>query len=122
MFADTGNTLPQVRNGHVRVLGVATRERAQVLPDVPTLAEAGLPDVTSTVWFMLAAPAKTPPAVIAKIHESVTRAVKDPDVIARYAALGIDIVASTPQEMAKTLADETVYWSAIIRATGVKVE
>ena len=121
-FGDTPNTLPQLRNGQVRVLASATPARSPVIPDAPTMAEAGLKDFVSIAWFSLVAPAKTPPAVVAKIHADTARALKDPDVVARFAPLGLEGVGSSPEETRKLLAGETERWGEVIRAAGIKVE
>jgi len=122
MFTDSGNALPQLRNGQIRVLAVASPERSPLLPEVPTMAQAGVPDFVSTTWYGLAAPAKTPPAIVAKINADAVRALKDPEVAGRIGQLGADIVGSTPAEATRILAFETKRWGDIIRQIGVKAE
>lgn len=122
VFADSGNTLPRVRDGLIKVFAITSDKRWPALPDVKTMAELGYPNFLSAVWYALAAPAKTPPTIVGKIHEGIMRANKDPAVIARLNELGVEVVGSTPAEMARILADETARWSEVIRATGVTVE
>jgi tripartite-type tricarboxylate transporter receptor subunit TctC len=122
MFADGSNTLPQLRAGRAKVLAVAAKQRTKELPDVPTMPELGFPDVVSTVWMSLAAPAKTPPAIIKKIRDDVARAVNDPVVAERFANLSIETVASTPEQMGRHVAAEIAHWREVIRVTGVKAE
>ena len=122
LFGDSANTLPQLRSGQIRVLGVASAERSPLLPEVPTMTEAGVPDFESATWYGLVAPAKTPPAIIAKMHADVVRALKDSEVAGRIGQLGAEIVGSTPAEAARVLAFEAKRWGDIIRQIGVKAE
>lgn len=122
MFADSANTLPQLRNGQIRVLAVATPQRSPLLPEAATMSEAGVANFESTTWYGLAAPAKTPPGTVAKINGDVVRALKDPDVVARIGRLGAEIVGSSPAEAQRTLAFEAKRWGDIIRQIGVKAE
>jgi len=122
VFADSGNTLPRVRDGLVKVFAITSDKRWPALPEIKTMAELGYPNFLSAVWYALAAPARTPPAIVGRIRDGILRANKEPDVIARLNDLGVEVVGSTPEEMAKTLADETARWSEVIRATGVTVD
>jgi tripartite-type tricarboxylate transporter receptor subunit TctC len=122
MFADSGNTLPRVRNQQVRVLAVASSERWALLPEVKTMSELGYPDFVSAVYYALAAPAKTPTPIVDRIREDVARAVKAPDAAERLQQLGVEILASTPEEMRNVLRAETARWDEVIRKTGVKAD
>ena len=122
MFADSGNTLPRVRNNQVRVLAVASTERWALLPEVKTMSELGYPDFVSAVYYALAAPAKLPPSTAMRIRDDVARASKEPEVADRINQLGVEILASTPQEMRNVLRAEVVRWDEVIRATGVKAD
>jgi tripartite-type tricarboxylate transporter receptor subunit TctC len=122
MFADSANTLPQLRNGQIRVLAVASAQRSPLLPEAPTVNEAGVPNFESTTWYGLAAPAKTPRPVVAKINADVVRALKDADTAGRIGQLGAEIVGSTPEEATRVLAFEAKRWGDIIRQIGAKAE
>jgi len=122
LFGDSANTLPQLRNGQIRVLAVASAQRSPLLPEAPTMIEAGVPDFETTTWYGLVAPAKTPHAIVAKINADVLRALKDPDTVGRIGQLGAEIVGSTPEEAARFAAFEARRWSEIIRQIGVKAE
>ena len=122
MFADSANTLPRLRNGQIRVLAVASAQRSALLPEAPTMSQAGVPNFESTTWYGLAAPAKTPQPVVAKINADVVRALKDADTAGRIGQLGAEIVGSTPAEAARILAFEAKRWGDIIRQIGAKVE
>jgi tripartite-type tricarboxylate transporter receptor subunit TctC len=111
-----------VRNNQVRVLAVASDDRWALLPEVKTMAELGYPDFVSAVYYALAAPAKLPPSTAMRIRDDVARALKEPEVAERVNQLGVEILASTPQEMRNVLRAEMVRWHEVIRATGVKAD
>jgi len=109
-----------VRGGQARALAVSGPRRSPVVPDVPTLAEAGLPEATFLLWQMLLAPAATPPALMARIHAAFAAAITDPAIHRRLMDLGADrVVASTPEEAARTFAAEMARWKPILEAAGV---
>ena len=90
MFADTPVLLPHIRAGKLKPIGAASAERNPMLADVSTLAEQGFPDTVADNWYGLLAPAKTPPAVVEKLHDALQFAVSDPDVIKRLRELGTE--------------------------------
>jgi len=107
--------------GRLRMLAVTTSQRSSAYPDVPTLAESGLP-VDTSLWFGLIAPAATPKPVINRIHDDVVAALKLPDLRERIASQGGDIVGDTPQEFTAFIAAESAKYAAIIRQARVKLE
>ncbi len=119
-FADSGNTLPRAKDDLLKVLAIASNARWPSMPNVPTMAEAGFPNFEAVVWYGLAAPAKTPRAVIDKIRDGMIRAGKEPDSLKRLADLGVEMVGSTPEDMGRILADETRKWAEVIKQTGAK--
>lgn len=114
--------LPHIRSGRLRALGVAGKKRLPSLPDVPTLAEAGVPGYESEVWLGLAAPAGTPAPIIERINREVHAILRDPVVAGRLADQGIDVVLSTPEQMRQRAADDLKRWSAVIRTAGIRIE
>jgi tripartite-type tricarboxylate transporter receptor subunit TctC len=108
--------------GRLRMLAVTTSRRSSAYPDLPTLAESGLPGVDTSLWFGLIAPAATPKPVIGKIHDDVVAALKLPDLSERIASQGGDIVGSTPAEFTAFIAAESEKFAKIIRQAGVKLE
>jgi tripartite-type tricarboxylate transporter receptor subunit TctC len=122
MFADLPVLMPQIRGGTLRAIGVGSRERAPALPDVPTLDEQGIKDVYADNWYALFAPAKTPPAVIAKINAAVASAINDPEVSARLIDSGAVPATGTPGELADFLKSELARWGKVIKEKNIKPE
>lgn len=113
---------PFVEGGKLRALAVTTAKRWPELPDVPTVAEAGVPGYEASSWFTIAAPAKTPADIIERVNKSVNKYMADPEMIARMRKLGADPVGGSPQDMAKLIADENVKWKKAIEFAGLKPE
>jgi tripartite-type tricarboxylate transporter receptor subunit TctC len=122
MFATTSGVMGFLKNGQVRALAVTTLKRTAILPDVPTMDEAGLPGFEATTWHGLVAPAGTPPAIIDTLHGALVAALADPDVKTKLAALGVDIGPDSPAEFSAYVKAEIPKWAAIIKASGAKVE
>jgi len=114
--------LPQVSGNKVRALAVAGAKRAESMPNVPTVAESGLPDFEASAWFGLVAPAKTPPAVLAKLTDAVNKALTSPDVVKRFRELGAEPGSSSGAAYSTFLKAETNKWADVIRASGAKAE
>jgi len=108
--------------GRLRMLAVTTSRRSSAYPDLPTLAESGLPGVDTSLWFGLIAPAATPKPVIGKIHDDVIAALKLPDLSERIASQGGDIVGDTPAEFAAFIAAESEKFAKIIKQAGVRLD
>jgi len=106
----------------VKVLAVTDQARPAAMPDVPTTGEAGLPGLVSFGWFAAVAPPKTPAALQNQIAAAMIEALKMADVQAKFRALSVDPVASTPTETAAFIKDEARRWGEVIRQTGVVVE
>src|SRR5690349_19011825 len=112
--------LPHVKSGRLRGLGVTGAKRSSVLPDLPTVAEAGVPGYEAVQWYGLFAPAKTPKEIIAKLHDAMVSVLHSPAIKNRLAADGAEPVASTPEEFARFLRSETEKWGKVVRAAGIK--
>ena len=111
-----------VKSGRLRALAVAGPKRAGLLPDVPTMKEAGVDGVEVPLWFGLLAPAGTPREIIATLAAGVQRAAKDPDMRKRLEEQGGDPVGSSPEEFAKMLREEVSKWSEVVKVSGAKAE
>ena len=118
-MAPLAPSVPLVRDGKLRALGVSTTKRADVLPDVPTLAEAGLPGFRWDSWGAIFAPTRTPRAVIEKLNREMTRALRQPDVQKQMRALGAEPAPTTPAELEKFVADELVVVAKLAKAAGI---
>jgi tripartite-type tricarboxylate transporter receptor subunit TctC len=123
MFEVISPVLPHyIASGKLRALGVTTRQRLQVLPDVPTVAEAGVPGYESTAWYTVAAPSKVPAAIIQKLNADVNGVINAPDMQPRFAELGATRMGGTPEAAAKYFAAETEKWNKVIKAAGLKAD
>jgi tripartite-type tricarboxylate transporter receptor subunit TctC len=108
--------------GNVRMLAVSTAKRSPLLPEVPTMAEAGVPGYESTTWFGVLGPAGTPREVVTKVSQDIAVVLQADDVRSRFAAAGAEPVGSTPEAFAALLKSEGEKWAKVIRAAGIKVE
>lgn len=115
-------TLVYIRSGRLRPLGVSGAKRSNAAPDIPTIAEAGVPGYEATQWFGILAPAGTARAIVDRWHRETVRALKDPAVRDRLAADGADPVGSSPEEFADYLRSETVKWAKVVKDVGIKPE
>lgn len=113
---------PHLKAGKLIALGITTATRDPALPQVPTIAEAGLPGYESREWQGIVVPAATPPAVIARLQEVFARTMRDPDIRDKLAAAGATPVGSTQEEFAQFLKKEFATWPAVVKATGIRVE
>ena len=111
-----------IREGRLRALAVTSRTRSQALPDVPTMAEAGYPDIEGDAWYAVVVPAGTPKEIIALLHREIVKIVMLPELQERLVALGFERVANTPDEFAAQIKTEIAKWASVIRAAGIKTE
>jgi tripartite-type tricarboxylate transporter receptor subunit TctC len=121
-FDQIAAALPAIRAGKLRPLAVTSLQRAPLLPDVPTLAEAGLPGFEAITLFGLIAPARTPPDVIAILSAAMEKVLKDPAVIERFATMGADAKFSTPEGLRAALTKQSETWTPIIQKANIKLE
>jgi tripartite-type tricarboxylate transporter receptor subunit TctC len=115
-------SLPHVKAGRLKALAVLGPKRTALLPEVPTIAESGLPGYALTNWFGLLAPAATPKEIVAKIHADAVKALKEPDINKKIADLGADVVGNTPEEFGAALRAESAQWAEIIKTANIRAE
>jgi tripartite-type tricarboxylate transporter receptor subunit TctC len=120
MFADLPVLMPQIKGGTLRPIGVGSKRRASVLPDVPTLDEQGIKDVYADNWYALFAPAKTPAPVIAKLNAAVNAVLKDPETARKLIEAGADPAAGTPEQLAEFLKSELERWGKVVKEKNIK--
>jgi len=122
MFDNIPSSLPHIKAGKLHAIATTGAKRSSTLPDLPTVAEAGVPGYESGVWFGLVAPTGTPKDVIAKLNAEALKAVKLPDYQKRMNDLGYEIIAGSPEQMAERIKGEIARWGPVVKASGAKVE
>jgi tripartite-type tricarboxylate transporter receptor subunit TctC len=120
VFGGVAQTLPQIKAGRLRALGVAGTQRSGVMPDVPTIAESGLPGFEASGWYGLLAPGATPRAVVERLNTEVVRILRLPEVTQRLRAEAFEIPAETPDQFAAVIRAELAKWAPIVRDAGVR--
>jgi hypothetical protein len=122
MFDNIPSSLPHIKSGKLRALATTGAKRDPALPDLPTIAEAGVPNYEAGVWFGLAAPAGTPRDVVAKLNDAGNKGTKAPDFVKRMTELGYIIMGGSPEQMVDMLKAEVTRWTPIVKASGAKAD
>jgi tripartite-type tricarboxylate transporter receptor subunit TctC len=122
MFDGLLAALPHIKAGRLRGLAVTSGQRSAVAPDIPTIAEAGVPGYAADAWYALLAPAGTPAAVVARLEGAVVKALAAPAIRARMLAQGVEPVGSSQQAFRAFLKAELVKWGRVVKAAGIKAE
>ncbi len=121
-FGNLNEVIPHARGARIRVLAVSGEKRAPQLPDVPTVAESGYPGFRTSTWNGIAAPARTPQAIIARIAREMQPAANDAGFTGKLQVIGVDAVCGTPGEFARTLKADMVIWAEAVRISGARIE
>ena len=121
-FLNTAVALPLAREGKVRLLAVSSARRLPALPDVPTVAESGLPGFEATNWYGLVAPAKTPVTIVQRLRGETVRVLAEPATRDRLAELGLEVIGNTPEEFSAAVRAELPRWAKVIKDAGIKGE
>ncbi|MCA3363801.1 MAG: tripartite tricarboxylate transporter substrate binding protein [Roseomonas sp.] len=122
MFDSVPASAGAVRDGRLRALGVTTRNRIAPFPDLPTIAEAGVPGYEISTWYGIWAPARTPPNIIARLQQAVAGAARNPETRARFDALGAEPVADSPEDYARFVRAEYDRWGKLVRDAKIKLD
>ena len=122
MFDNLPSALPQIKGGKLRALAVTSAARAAALPDVPTVAEAGLPGFEASSWFGVLAPAGTPVAIIARLNAEIAKWLASPEAREKLASQGANAAGGSPEDFAKHIAAETAKWQKVVKESGAKVD
>jgi len=122
MFDSITNAAPQVKAGKLRALAVLTPQRSPLMPDVPTVAESGVPGFNSVPWYGALGPAGLPKPIVTKLNTAIADAISQPDMRERFVAQGIDLQSSTPEAFGALIKSELVKWRKVVRDAGAKVD
>ena len=115
MFAPLGVVMPHVKSGRLRMLAVTSAQRWPSVPDVPTVAEAGLAGYESTGWYGIVAPLRTPPPIVTRIHQEIAKGLATPDVRQRFASFDLEPIGSSPEQMTSHVRAEVAKWARVVR-------
>src|SRR6185295_8435102 len=113
---------PHIKSGRLNALGVTSARRSPVLPDIPTIAEAGVPGYEMTSWTALFAPKGTPAAVVTRLNTEITQALRPPDVIETLNAQGLEPIGGPPDNLARLVSSELVKWAKVIKAANIRAD
>jgi tripartite-type tricarboxylate transporter receptor subunit TctC len=122
VFATAASAVPHIQSGKIRALAVTTTKRSQLVPDLPTVAEAGLPGFEANNWYGLVVPAKTPRPIIDRLHKDFVAVLNMPDIKDVLFKQGLDAAPSTPEKFGAYIKSETAKWAKVIKASGAKPE
>ena len=121
MFDQLPSSLAQVQGGRLKAVAATSWQRTPVAPDIPTIAESGLPAFEATSWWGVFAPPKTPPEIVAKLNAVIHQALTDPKLLETFAGMGLEVWQSSPDELAKLLVDERAKWQKVIADNQIEI-
>jgi tripartite-type tricarboxylate transporter receptor subunit TctC len=121
-IVDMGSATSPMKGGRVRPLAVTTAQRYKLQPEIPTIAESGVPGYASAAWVVILAPAKTPAEIIAKLNADLRQVLHTPDVVARAEGLGSEVVANTPEEATRMLRADLEQWARLMKERNIKLQ
>ena len=116
------SVLPHVKSGKLKAYSITATHRSPLAPDLPTMSEAGVPGYQASIWNGLLVPAGTPAPIVTRINQAVVQALKSPEARERYAALGADVLYSSPAEFDAFIRSEMTKWAKVIRESGIRVD
>ncbi len=122
MFVVPAAGLPNIRNGRLRALGISSAKRSSLAPELPTIAESGVPGFEGGAWYGVVMAAKTPPAIVRKLNTDIVKALQLPDVRERMTAQGVEVVAGSAEEFRKFIKAEIAKWARVVALSGARAE
>ena len=121
-FGTSLSVVPHVRSGKLRALATTGAQRSPALPDLPTVAESGIPGYEASLWYGFVGPARLPPEIVHRLNVEIVAVLGLPDVRERLAGQGVDVRSSTSEELGRLLASDLERWAGVVRRAGVRVE
>jgi tripartite-type tricarboxylate transporter receptor subunit TctC len=122
MFSPASTVLQHIKAGTLKGLASTGLERASAAPELPSIAESGLPGFETSVWFGLLAPAGTPREIVERLNRETVRVLSGPDIKAQFAVQGVDTMSTTPEQLAATIRQETAKWARVVQASGARID
>jgi tripartite-type tricarboxylate transporter receptor subunit TctC len=122
LFADVGLVAPHLKAGKLKAVAVTGRDRSSVLPELPTMIEAGVPNYQAGTWYGILAPAGTPGAVVKRLNDELQKIVANPDIKAQFAVQGIEPAGGTPEQFGALIRDDSAKWGRLIKAANIKAD
>jgi tripartite-type tricarboxylate transporter receptor subunit TctC len=122
MFENLPVAIQHVRSGRIRAVGVTSKQRSPSMPEVPTIAESGLPEYDATAWFTIGAPAKMPMDIVRKLNADIDTWIKSPDMQGKWRDMGVTPMGGSPEVAAKFFASEVAKWNRVIKAAGIRAD
>lgn len=122
VFDPMPSSLPHVKSGRLRAIAISTAARSPAIPDLPTVAEAGVPGYDSNLWYGVLLPARTPPAIVTKLNQAINAILREAEVGERFAALGADPQGGSSAEFRDYIASEVTKWGKVIKAVGLRAD
>jgi len=121
-FTVPGSGLPHVKSGRLRALAVSGAKRSALAPELPTIAESGVPGYEASTWYAVVVPAGTPRSVVAKLHTDITNVLQQPDVRERLTGVGVELIGSTPETLAQYIQSEIAKWSRLVKFSEARID
>jgi tripartite-type tricarboxylate transporter receptor subunit TctC len=122
LFDNVPNVLQHIKAGKMKAIGVSGLQRAVLLPDTPTISEAGAPGYEVNVWFGMQVAAATPRPIVDKLNRDIVTLLKEPDVVKRFRDQGVEVVASTPEQFSKLVQSEVLKWTQLVQDANIRIE
>lgn len=122
MFDAAASSMPHVKSGKLRAIAVTSAKRSALLPDLPTVAESGLPGYEAMPWLGVLAPAGTSPEIVDRLNKEITKVLAIPEVREKYASLSLEIIGGTPQQFADFIKADLLKWAKVVKESGAKVD
>jgi tripartite-type tricarboxylate transporter receptor subunit TctC len=122
VFDPMPTSLPHVKSGRLRAIAISTSTRSPAIPELPTVAEAGVPGYESNLWYGVLLPAHTPPGIVARLNQTINAILREADVGERFAGLGAEPRGTTSSEFRQYIGAEVIKWGKVIKAVGIRAD